>query len=179
ELFDFDDTPARYVRIIGHGNSKNDWNSLTEVEIYTDAEMGSVSKPAPTVPGARLAVNVVTASSDDGNVPANTLDGDLNTRWSAQGDGQWIQFDLGKVKTVSHLRIAFYKGDQRTTGFDIELSTDGESWTQVYSGQSSGSTTEPELFDFDDTPARYVRIIGHGNSKNDWNSLTEVEVYAP
>jgi hypothetical protein len=32
----------------------------------------------------------VSASADDGNVPANTLDDNLGTRWSAKGDGQWI-----------------------------------------------------------------------------------------
>ena len=33
----------------------------------------------------------VFASSDDGNVPENTIDRDLNTRWSSVvGDGEWI-----------------------------------------------------------------------------------------
>ena len=32
----------------------------------------------------------VVASADDGNVPGNTIDNDLATRWSALGDGQWI-----------------------------------------------------------------------------------------
>jgi len=37
----------------------------------------------------------VVASANDGNLPQNTLDNSLATRWSAQGDGQWIRYDLG------------------------------------------------------------------------------------
>jgi poly(beta-D-mannuronate) lyase len=45
------------------------------------------------------------------------------------------------------------------------------------SGQSSGTTTALQPFDFPDVPARYVRIVGHGNSQSDWNSLTEVDIW--
>src|SRR5881394_2670853 len=53
---------------------------------------------------ARLPVILVTASADDGNVAANSLDNNLATRWSAQGDGQWIFFDLGTRFTVASAR---------------------------------------------------------------------------
>src|SRR4051812_28607996 len=61
---------------------------------------GSGGSPAKlAVPAAN-----VTASADDGNVPANTVDGSLATRWSAQGDGQWIRFDLGATHTVTSVK---------------------------------------------------------------------------
>src|SRR5438034_8217740 len=44
-----------------------------------------------------LPVASVVASGDDGNIPQNTLDNNLATRWSASGDGQWIRYDLGAV----------------------------------------------------------------------------------
>jgi poly(beta-D-mannuronate) lyase len=28
------DTAGRYVRVVGHGNSVNTWNSVTEAEIW-------------------------------------------------------------------------------------------------------------------------------------------------
>src|SRR5437899_452355 len=68
----------------------------------------------------KLPVAGVSASADDGNVPANTLDGSLATRWSASGDGQWIRYDLGSSKTVGSLKIAWYQGDQRTSSFDVQ-----------------------------------------------------------
>jgi hypothetical protein len=124
-----------------------------------------------------LAVSSVSASGDDGNVPANTLDGNLSTRWSAEGDGQWIKYDLGSMVTVNRVQIAFYLGDQRTQAFDIQVSADGSSWATVFSGHSSGTTTGLQSFDFPNVSARYVRIVGHGNSQNDWNSLTEVAIW--
>jgi hypothetical protein len=120
---------------------------------------------------------VISASANDGNVPANTLDGSLSTRWSAEGDGQWIQYDLKAAKTVSRIKLAWHNGSSRKTGFDIQVSADGRSFTTVMSGQSSGTTTALENYDFTDVTARYVRIVGHGNSANDWNSITETELY--
>src|SRR5688572_30174354 len=89
----------------------------------------------------QLPVVSVAASADDGNVAANTLDKNLATRWSAQGDGQWILFDLGTRLTVGSAKIAWHQGDQRTARFDVQTSADLASWTTVFSGTSSGTTT--------------------------------------
>ncbi|MGX5819288.1 discoidin domain-containing protein [Chitinophaga lutea] len=117
------------------------------------------------------------ASTDDGNVPANVLDNDLNTRWSASGDPQWIQFCLNTVQTVTGVDIAFYNGDTRTSTFDILLSQNGTTWTTAASGLvSSGTTVNAETFNITPATAKYVRIVGHGNSVNAWNSYTEVDI---
>ncbi|HZG56038.1 discoidin domain-containing protein [Paenibacillus sp.] len=127
---------------------------------------------------AKLTIAAVTASSyQSGNEPGDSIDGSLSTRWSAEGDGQWIQYDLGSSYTIDLVKIAFYNGASRTTAIDILLSTNGTSWTQAFSGSSSGTTTALETFDFADASARYVRIVGHGNSDNLWNSITEVEIW--
>jgi unsaturated chondroitin disaccharide hydrolase len=128
---------------------------------------------------AILPVVAVTASSHDGNVPQNTLDNQLSTRWSALGDGQWIRFDLGASKTISKVAVAWYLGNQRTARFDVQTSATGNAWTTVFSGQSSGTTLQQQTYDFTDRSARYLRIVGHGNSQNLWNSITEVDVYGP
>ena len=74
-------------------------------------------------------------------------------------------------------QVAFYLGDQRTQAFEVQVSTDGASWTTVFSGQSGGMTSGLQAVDFPDVSARYVRIVGHGNSQSSWNSLTEVEIW--
>ncbi|NLG84270.1 MAG: hypothetical protein GX493_06620, partial [Firmicutes bacterium] len=135
--------------------------------------------PSATNEPTPLPIVAVSASADDGNVPANAIDGDLDTRWSALGDGQWILFDLGARQAIGYLGIAFYKGDERAMRFEIEVSDDAQTWTRVFAGTSSGKTTDVEAFDLPDTNARYVRIMGHGNNKNAWNSLTEVQIYPP
>jgi len=119
----------------------------------------------------------VVASADDGNVASNVLDNNLSTRWSANGDGQWIQFCLGSSSTVSGVQIAFYNGNTRSSKFDILTGTDGQNWTTAASGlQSSGTSTNLETFTFSGRTAKYVRIVGHGNSVNTWNSYTEVKI---
>ena len=126
----------------------------------------------------------VTASSHDGNVPANTVDDNEATRWSASGDGQWLQFNLGAIKRISHLGIATYAGDNRRNLFDLQVSTNGTSWTTVFSGSTGGTVTNQERVDIADVDARYVRYVGHGNHSGDgtfslWNSVTEVDIFGP
>ncbi|MGW0828254.1 polysaccharide lyase family 7 protein [Streptomyces sp. NPDC002845] len=128
-------------------------------------------------PGSPLEVTAVSASSDDGNVAANTLDNDLSTRWSAEGDGVWIRYDLGSAQTIGSVSLAWHKGDTRRDTFDVELSDDGSSWTTALARKtSSGTTLQPQNYDFADASARYLRIVGHGNTSNDWTSITETTV---
>ncbi|SEG66944.1 chondroitinase-B domain-containing protein [Paenibacillus sp. UNC499MF] len=125
-----------------------------------------------------ISASSVTASNDDGNKPGNTVDGNLGTRWSSNGDGQWILFDLGSLRKVSYIKIAFLSGDTRTSTFDIQTSADNVTFTNAKTNVTSSLNTQLQTFDFTDvSSARYVRIVGHGNSANLWNSYTEVEIY--
>jgi len=119
----------------------------------------------------------VTASTHDGNVPAGAVDNNLATRWSASGDGQWLQLDLGSSRAIGYVRAAFYNGNTRQARFDLQVATTVGVWTTVWSGSSSGTTTNEQTFDFTDVSARYVRYLGHGNSVNAWNSVTEISVF--
>lgn len=128
------------------------------------------NEPPPSCPAA-------IASSDDGNVAANVLDNNLGTRWSADGDGEWIQFCLTNPASVTGVQIAFYKGDIRTANFDVLVGNDGVNWTTAAAGRvSSGASLNLETFTFGAVTGKYVRIVGHGNSDNAWNSYTEVEI---
>lgn len=118
----------------------------------------------------------VIASSNDGNVPANTIDGDLNTRWSAYGN-QWIRFSFDSTILLKWVNIAWYKGDQRSYAFDIQTSSDSINWITVFNGLSSGTTNGLETYDVKDTAAQYVRIFVHGNNVNKWDAITEVELF--
>ncbi|WP_233998715.1 polysaccharide lyase family 7 protein [Microbulbifer pacificus] len=116
--------------------------------------------------------------SNDGHGPGNTIDGSLadESRWSSSGV-KWITLDLGALRTVKGVNIAWYKGDQRSSFFSIDTSLNNSNWTTVFaSGQSSGNNADFESYDVTDTTARYVRITGSGNSANAWNSILEVDV---
>ncbi|WP_221761314.1 discoidin domain-containing protein, partial [Kibdelosporangium aridum] len=139
--------------------------------------VGASDAVAVAAAGPPLKIAAVTASGDDGNVPANTLDNNLNTRWSAEGDGVWIQYDLGTAQTIGSVSIAWHKGDTRTSSFEVRLSGDGSSWTTVLPRRSaSGSTLQLENHDFPDRSGRYLRVVGYGNTVNAWTSITEATV---
>ncbi|MCR2802684.1 polysaccharide lyase family 7 protein [Paenibacillus sp. SCIV0701] len=126
---------------------------------------------------SELPVASVTASSHDGNVPANTLDNNYTTRWSAQGNGQWIQYDLGQSASIERVKLAWHQGAQRQSTFNVQVSANGSSWNQVYAGTSSGTTAALEVYNFTTVTARYVRINGFGNNVNNWNSILETEIW--
>lgn len=172
ERFDVADQQARYVRFVGQGNtasssSEGSWNSVTEMYINGTSAVST------------LPVRSVRASSHDGNVPANTYDDDLSTRWSARGVGEWIVHELDDVYRVQSVNIAFYKGDQRQAYIDVELSEDGRTWKTVFSGASDGGSLERQTFGFTSQRAKYVRVVGRGNSASPetsaWNSFTEIQ----
>jgi hypothetical protein len=159
--------------------------SLNTLNLNVGATPGgslTISTPVVTVPPVPAKITVpgtsVTASSNDGNVPANAVDGNLATRWSANGDGQWLQLDLGTTKTLAQLKIAFFSGNTRASIFDVQTSANGTTWTTIATGlRSSGTSTALETFDVPDTATRYIRYIGRGNTANTWNSLSEVEIW--
>ncbi|WP_236250514.1 polysaccharide lyase family 7 protein [Microbulbifer sp. ALW1] len=140
---------------------------------------GSSSGGSSCTSGSNL--SIASASDDgsnDGHGPGNAIDGSLATesRWSSQGI-KWITLDLGSVQMVEAVDIAWYKGDQRSSFFSVETSSDNSNWNQVLAGgQSSGNSSDFENYDLSDSSARYVRITGSGNTANNWNSILEVDV---
>jgi F5/8 type C domain len=132
---------------------------------------------ATAVACENLTITGLKASDHDGDLPEKTLDNNLSTRRSTNEIGSWFTFDLGSKKTVCHMDIAWYKGDQRINTFVISVSNDGTNFEQVYSGKSSGIKTSLERYDFADVAARYVRIIVNGNTQNNWASITEVDIF--
>src|SRR4029078_12013279 len=136
-------------------------NSVTEISILsgttaTPTPTPVTPTPTPATVWVKLAVSAsaVTASTNDGNVPGNTVDGSLATRWSANGDGAWIQYDLGALYTVASVKIAVYNGNTRQNRFDLHVSSGGGVWTNVLTGAlTSGTTTALEVHDFADTNA--------------------------
>ncbi len=165
EPYAFAATSARYVRILGYGNAWNMWNIIAEVEIYGLSNIVPLPIAAASASAAR-----------DPYVAPNSIDGDMTTRWAAEGDGQWLMFDLGATATVGEIAIAWVKGNERTASFSVEVSPDGNTWNEVFTGNSSGNTTALESYSFAFATARYVRIAGYGNSSNRWNNIAEVEI---
>ena len=110
------------------------------------------------------------------NNPSNTIDGSLDTRWSAEGE-QWLQIELEEVAILNCIGMATYLGSQRQLNFEILLSVDGNEWTSVAKGKTSGTTDDVEYYYIDETEAKYVRINANCTDIGTWDSITEVEAY--
>ena len=134
------------------------------------------------IPGTREAEIVQGTASEEpeyeaGHRAVNVLDGDYNTRWTAEGD-QWITLELKEAAEVYAVGVAWNSGDSRTYLFDIEASEDGENWTEVLNGVTSSSkSNEIESFLLGNTKAKYIRYQGHGHVAGSWNGLSEMRVY--
>ncbi len=121
----------------------------------------------------------VTASTHDGNVPANTVDNNLNTRWSAEGDNQWIAYDLGSARTVgylAHRRVPGQSAPQRVRHPDLRqrLVVDHDLERREQRHDHAGADLRlPRRAD-----AIYPISRPPQNNINEWNSLTEVSIFA-
>jgi hypothetical protein len=120
-----------------------------------------------------------TASSTDNpdNLAKNAVDGRANggTRWSSQSsDPQWLCVDLGAVKPVNRVVLDWEKAYGKA--FQIQVSIDAATWTDVYSTTSGKGGVDN--ISFAPTDARYVRVYGTKRGTDFGYSLWEFEVYA-
>lgn len=122
----------------------------------------------------------LTASSEPepDNVKENAFNGIIGDRWAASGKGEWLLIDLGEEKDIGEIGTAFIQGDVRIADYAYMISSDGENFETVFSGSSSGKTTDFEFIPVNKR-ARYVKFEGYGNTVNSWNSISEIAILAP
>ncbi|MDW0277441.1 MAG: discoidin domain-containing protein, partial [Nitrososphaeraceae archaeon] len=171
EKYVFSDNLARYIKITVNGNTQNNYASIAEIRAQTPAS----SQPQVECVDGHIQ-NAKTSGSQTSFPGPNVLDDNLDTRWSNNGVGSWIQLDLGTSNKICDINIAWYKANERQNNFVISTSTDGIKFSNVFSSKSSGSTLNLEKYNIADTNARFVRITVNGNTQNSWASITEVSV---
>ena len=151
---------------LSSSNTKANLQNTTYLPKELNLIEGNVS---PLATCEKLPVTLVTAIGNDGNIPSNVIDNNLNTRWSNNGVGSWIQLDLGSKRTICSVDIAWHRGDMRVNNFEISVFNDAK---------SSGTTRSSEKYDMPaGTEGRYVRITVNGNTENNWASITEIAVF--
>ncbi|WP_191908873.1 heparin lyase I family protein [Larkinella humicola] len=127
------------------------------------------------------AANVSTPAAVDGvNVKGNVVDGSLSTRWSGEGNPQYITLNLGQPGKIDYIQMGFHTSGSatRTSSFDVAVSGDSLNWTTVLANQRSApGNTDLQKFDFPDIEGKYLRITGYGNNQSAWNSYTEIEAW--
>ncbi|MFF0480842.1 discoidin domain-containing protein [Streptomyces sp. NPDC004435] len=122
-------------------------------KVYVQAEDGrgnagietkSVKVVAPPVSGTNLAQGRPTTASSfqasygDCPCPAgNATDGNPNTRWASDwADPQWIQVDLGSVRSFSRLQLVWDPAFARA--YEVQVSDDGQNWRTIHT-QTAGN----------------------------------------
>jgi eukaryotic-like serine/threonine-protein kinase len=106
-------------------------------------------------------------------VAANAVDGNTGTRWSSNfSDPQWLEIDLGAVHPIT--KVALDWETAYAVAFQIQVSDDGTTWTDVYSTTtgSGGSQTLPVS-----GSGRYVRMYGTQRATPWGYSLWEFQVF--
>ncbi|SDO21970.1 galactose-binding domain-containing protein [Actinacidiphila guanduensis] len=116
---------------------------------------------APTVGGPDLAqgrpttASTYQATGDGAPFPAgNATDGKWDTRWASEwSDPQWLQVDLGQVTAIRHVQLGWEAAYGKA--YQVQVSTDGSSWTTVYATSSGAGGVE--TLDVSGS-GRYVRV---------------------
>lgn len=119
----------------------------------------------------------ITTHNDNGKVGANVNDLNIGTVWVSDILPGWILIDLMELRGVGYVRIVWNRGNERTIGFNIELSEDNVIYHQVFNGSSSGTTADFERYDFTDQNARFVRVNIISNSQKNLIAVGEIEVW--
>jgi hypothetical protein len=145
--------------------------SRREFSVLTDEERRArygiaVGKPAK----ASSSVTV-----DGVSYPAgHAVDGKPETRWSSEfSDPQWISVDLGKVERIGRVVLQWEGAYGKT--YALEVSTDGEKWTEVRRREAGKGGTED--IKFDPVEARWVRLSGTRRGTEFGYSLWELKVF--
>lgn len=128
------------------------------------------------------------SATNQGDSPANVLDGNDTTRWSsgqAQTPGLWFQLNMIIPRSINGLSLDAGAGSgDYPHAYLVFASLDGVNWGQsIASGdsnsQGSGSYTRDGRItniSFPAQLARYIRIVDIGSGGN-WWSLYELNVY--
>lgn len=117
--------------------------------------------------GAFIARSGWIASASTYNETAqNSLDGTTGTRWSTMGDrqhaGQWFMVDMLENQTFTGIYLDAGSASYRPVSVRVSVSTDGENWTQVASGNNFSRAV------FDPQVARYIRVEQTGSGTTSW-----------
>lgn len=110
--------------------------------------------------------------------PSHAIDKNVNTSWSSLGVGSWIQLDLGTIKNICSIDIAWNKGNERQNNFVILSSKDGLTFSRLLSNQSTGTISSFEKYNVPDTSARYIRITVNGNTQDSYATISEISINA-
>jgi hypothetical protein len=166
---------------------------LQSVQINSTAANNSIEVPAETAtessaptkgPCRNVSIDKVSASGfekdpKDYNPPEHAIDGDSSTWWSNKKVPSWFQVELAEPIQICSVDIAWNKGEERTYDFTLSTSSDGQSFTDIYTGKSSGKSSLNETYNLGNSPqsTKFLKIsITGSSSKAGWVGIKDLSV---
>jgi alpha-N-acetylglucosaminidase len=144
-----------------------------DVESFAPADRGiAVGRPV-----------TVSGGTEGSHRPEYAVDGSAGHRgrgWYASPYPQWLQVDLESPTRIGRVDLHTYWDGRRFYQYTIEVSTDGQAWTQVV---DMSKNTRPAVgrgfsHTFPAALARFVRVNMLHNSANVGVHVTEMRVFA-
>jgi len=121
--------------------------------------------PEPETP--MITITASSYQTDPPQPPTNVSDGDLNTKWAANGIGEWIKFTYDSTVVFSGIEIAH--SYERENYFDVLVDS------VVVLKDQIGTGNVLTQFNFDPVKGNELTIVANGNNSNsDWNSISEI-----
>jgi hypothetical protein len=189
EFFPFSEKAGRKLTFMGHGNSIDRWNTISEIVVcgtsieknHDDSKLSGLGLDCNSV--RKLGISSIEASSDDGNVARNVLDGDLLTMWSAEvTTDQFITLKLDTPSLVSELSMGVFIGNKRTLLFDVDVKT-SLGWEDVLIDGQSVNGGGLESYTIGVKDVEELKIVCYGSKDTEtgeyvpWSSITEIELF--
>ncbi|WP_198168396.1 discoidin domain-containing protein [Herbidospora yilanensis] len=154
--------------------------SLTDVRLYVPQTTGNpnlaLNKTATA--DSSCAANEGPAKAVNGSVSGGNAD-----KWCSLGSNKWLQVDMGSNQRVAKivLKHAAAGGEQaiwNTRDFDLQVSTNGTTWTNV--AQPRGNTANITTHTFTQRDVRYIRVnvLAPTSNSDTAARIYELEAYA-
>ncbi|MGF1718870.1 DUF1501 domain-containing protein [Vibrio kyushuensis] len=133
---------------------------------------------------AKLEIIGATASAENPNGNdkiADGIDGNMNTKWSANGDSVTYTVELATLSTLHSVRFAQVKGNERRYHLAVETSREGDSFERQISMSTEGDSDGMLEYSLGSVQGRFVRFVCTGNNDNDaslrgWTNFRHIEV---
>lgn len=108
-----------------------------------------------------LTVISATASSSYSTYysPDKAIDDNVSTYWIGASNARpwWIKFDTGEIQEINKITMFWYSTSYTPTSYDIQVSSDGVNWENVYTATKGTGDTNGETREIN-RQARFIRL---------------------
>jgi beta-glucosidase len=105
------------------------------------------------------------------NPPKHVLDSDRESRWATNEKDPALTFLCREE--FNQIGFIWYKGAERAYPFEVLVSDDLKTWTEIYRG-TGVKTRFADLHDLPLVSNKYIRVQFHGNSENQFTSMYKI-----